>query len=253
MTPLKPEDAEEDREQLEATQREIERLNRLRQNVASGLLEVSHAAKRDAERLLSDTPKPSVPVADIGSRTDAPRTSRAGWSNPFLYGLFAVGLMCGFALAMLMRPPVAGPQPTDVDDIADVTDLDQRGPELATVPTRPETPGTERAPAMPASQRRQTPVAVGSGFVLTLTPNRTCWLRSRVDGGEPLERLLPPGRTIVLEVEDEASLRIGDASAMSLLINNQPTKPLGGEGQAVTVRITSANLDSFLLDAPDNR
>ena len=47
------EDDREDTDRLETTRQELDRLAKLRRNVARGLLEVSDAAKRDAERLLS--------------------------------------------------------------------------------------------------------------------------------------------------------------------------------------------------------
>ena len=61
---------------------------------------------------------------------------------------------------------------------------------------------------------------------------------------------MPPDETIVLQVEEEAFLRIGDAAAMSILINDQPTKPLGADGQVVDLRITSSNFQTFLVEGP---
>jgi hypothetical protein len=55
-----------------------------------------------------------------------------------------------------------------------------------------------------------------------------------------------PNETIMLRATTEAVLRVGDATAISVLINNQPTKPLGTTGQVVTHRITKANYRNLL-------
>ena len=90
MDSPKPEETREGSEQTQAAQQEIARLTALRQAVASGLLEVSAAAKRDAERLLS---------GKAGETTEPKGAAR---SSLLLYGSFAFGLLCGFVLAVLL-------------------------------------------------------------------------------------------------------------------------------------------------------
>jgi hypothetical protein len=80
----------------------------------------------------------------------------------------------------------------------------------------------------------------------TVTARRACWIGTTLDGGQRLERMLAPNETIMLRATSEAVLRVGDASALSVLINNQPTKPLGATGQVVTHRITKANYRNLL-------
>ena len=82
--------------------------------------------------------------------------------------------------------------------------------------------------------------------MLTVTARRACWIGSTLDGGQRLERLLASNETIMLRATNEAVLRIGDATALSVLINNQPTRPLGTTGQVVTHRITRANYKNLL-------
>jgi spore germination protein GerM len=67
-----------------------------------------------------------------------------------------------------------------------------------------------------------------------------------VDGGQQMERLLAASETVMLHAANEVLVRVGDASAVSLLINNQPTKPLGGSGEVVTRLITRANYSTLL-------
>jgi len=83
-------------------------------------------------------------------------------------------------------------------------------------------------------------------LLLTLIARRPCWVRTTVDGEPPRERLLRPNDTIRLRARKEAVLRVGDAAALSLLINNQPAKPLGAPGEVITTRITRVNYPNFL-------
>ena len=88
--------------------------------------------------------------------------------------------------------------------------------------------------------------AAVDGLLITLTARRPCWVRTAVDGNEPVERLLQQNDTMLVRAKDEAVLRVGDAAALSVLINSQPAKPLGAPGQVVTTRITRTNYPSFL-------
>ena len=84
-------------------------------------------------------------------------------------------------------------------------------------------------------------------LVLTLTALRSCWIGTVIDGGQRLERLLKPDETVMLHAHDEVVLRVGDAAALSVLINNQPASPLGAAGQVVTKRISRSNHLSLLV------
>ena len=256
MDSPRPEDARGDSERIHAAHREIERLTKLRQAVARGLLEVSEAAKRDAERLLSGdagvSGYPTDSTAPLGGRT----SDRAARSNSLLYGSFAFGLLCGFVLAVLMNPSDAV---TPISEVAEVMEVEQSLPPATETSGQPEPPDlitpplgaparTDSQPA-PTVPRPEDPAAGAAGLeqlVLTLTTRDTCWLSTSVDGAEPLERLLPPGRTVRLQVQDLAVLRIGNAAAISIMINGWPVKALGAEGQVVTLRITPANFETFL-------
>jgi hypothetical protein len=44
------------------------------------------------------------------------------------------------------------------------------------------------------------------------------------------------GEEIPLEFRDAASIRAGDAGAVSMTLDGQPLGPLGGDGQVVTRR-----------------
>lgn len=240
------EDTHEDTERLDATRRELDRLTKLRRDVASGLLEVSEAAKRDAERLLAATADTTGPDEDSPGVTGA-EPARV-WSSPPLYGSFALGLLCGLLLAMFLRAPQAPPEDhVDVTDQSSSETAPSPGqpwaaePAAATSSERPRTEQTSEPPAVSAPSDETT-----DRLILTLRTHRACWLSVRVDDGDAVERLLPADETLVLQVEDEAALRIGDATALSLFINDQPTKTLGRDGQVIELRITPSNYQTLL-------
>jgi DivIVA domain-containing protein len=121
--------------------------------------------------------------------------------------------------------------------------------------TVPENPVSDAAPAPLATASQEGPGATDSvvpagrpdGLVVTLTALRLCWIRTATDGGQPVEHLLRPNETISVRAESEAVLRIGDAAALSMRINELPARPLGGDGEVVTTRITRSNYSSFLV------
>jgi len=84
------------------------------------------------------------------------------------------------------------------------------------------------------------------GLLLTLTAQGACWIRTIIDGNQPLERMLKPNETLLLRAKDEVVLRVGDAAALSLTINNQLARPFGAPGKVVTTRITRSNYLGFL-------
>jgi DivIVA domain-containing protein len=92
----------------------------------------------------------------------------------------------------------------------------------------------------------RTAAAPADGIVITLTARGTCWVRTTVDGQEPVERLLRTNDTILVRAKDETVLRVGDAAALAVLINGKPAKPLGAAGQVITTRITRTNYLNFL-------
>jgi hypothetical protein len=83
-------------------------------------------------------------------------------------------------------------------------------------------------------------------LTLTISAIKTCWIRTVVDGSQPMERTLKPDETVMLHATNEVLLRVGDAAALSMLINNRPAKALGGSGEVITRRITRANYASLV-------
>jgi hypothetical protein len=113
----------------------------------------------------------------------------------------------------------------------------------------PARESNEKAAATESPVQSTGTTSQAEGLVLTLTARRPCWIETILDGGQNMGRLLKPDETIILYAHDETVLRLGDAGAVSALINSQPAKPFGADGQVTTKRITRANYASFLAAA----
>ena len=178
-------------------------------------------------------------------------------SRPQVYALLAGALLCVSLLAMRgsgsgsaesratansevrATPMTAGSQ----DSVAQFKVASIAVP--ATIPSDPR-PADRPVPAVEQIPGTLPPVAVAEGLVVTLTAQRECWIGTTIDGGQRLERILKPDETFMLHAHEEVVLRVGDAGALSVLVNNQPMKPLGPSGQIATRRISRSNYLSLL-------
>jgi DivIVA domain-containing protein len=229
--------------------REFERLAQLRVEIAS-CLETSIGALRTATQLLSKEQSGRPLQGHMAEPNQAPAPAkprptvvRFHWRRP-AWITHRRGQV--FAAAVFLIAVV----PTTFYYRSSATEIPAPLPLPAKPPTGPEQ-GRGAAPA--PDLRDQAPsftviTTKEEGLVLTLTASRECWIRTRIDGGQPLERLLKADETIMLRANEEAALRVGDASALSVLINNRVAKPLGAPGEVVSARITLSNYPSMLAE-----
>ena len=233
------------------------------------------AAERDARALVGDAGPVTIPgeaeakavPPQAGSQTQSAQAG-SGWRGLFgdalalrrSPGVLAGGLTCGAVLLLLVVNPFGSPTP--VPELVDTGVQSITGGSVATemsdVPIVPEpidptsalpqTPSATVEPVSPASVLAAPPA--DAGLMITLRAERQCWISIAVDGGERLERLMEPEETIVLHAQDEALVKVGNAAALSVLINNTQTKPLGRDGQVVTMRINHATYRSYLPPRP---
>ncbi len=174
---------------------ELERLTKLRRDVAAGLMEVSRSAKHDAETLLAADESSEIPdypggIDDIGPAAAQP----AQTSNARLYSTFGLGLAIGLTVSLFFAP--FGSESPDSAN----ADAPERAPELATprptapvAPTPPSPPGTRARGRQPArARRRGRPATFGRGAGrehqsqrTVLDQRRDRW-RRRPGGASPL-------------------------------------------------------------------
>jgi uncharacterized protein DUF4115 len=247
-------------EQLAANQRELDRLTALRFQVACSL-ETSVAALRVTTGLLSDKAGggpvrerlPSIlkgatwAVAAQGAELFR---SGARFTGRLNHTLAAGSIGCLLFALLLYRvgmlPALVAP-----------AEIESRGVEAPIIAAATAISDTPLATPPAIDERVEQPASTASGVSaarldslnVTLTALRPCWVGAIIDGGQRTERMMKQGETLLLHAYDEVILRVGDASALSVILNDRPTKSLGGDGEVVTRRITKANLPTFVGNA----
>lgn len=83
-------------------------------------------------------------------------------------------------------------------------------------------------------------------LAVRLSVMRPCWVSATVDGRLVIERLMQAGEGQTVEVRRELVLTAGDAAALTLRLNGVATKPIGGDGQVVTLRLNLTNFKEYL-------
>jgi hypothetical protein len=89
---------------------------------------------------------------------------------------------------------------------------------------------------------------------LELRTKGPCWVSAVADGERVVYRLMQPGERTLVEARVAITLRVGDAGAVGYSINGATGRPLGRNGEPVTVRITNDNLGSLSAEpaSPDS-
>ena len=89
---------------------------------------------------------------------------------------------------------------------------------------------------------------------LELRTKGPCWVSAVADGERVVYQLMQPGDRTLVEARVAITLRVGDAGAVGYSINGATGRPLGRNGEAVTVRITNDNLGSLYAEpaSPDS-
>ena len=101
-----------------------------------------------------------------------------------------------------------------------------------------------------AAGRPEPPADASDALRLTLEAKDQCWVRVELDDDEGWERLMAADQTIVVTAAERARVRVGDAAALSMLINDRVVRSLGAQGQVVDLRITQDNYQTFLERDP---
>jgi uncharacterized protein DUF4115 len=111
-------------------------------------------------------------------------------------------------------------------------------------------PSTPSAVSTTPASTRATPPAgltnistTPSALSLSVEARRSSWLRTTVDGESDSGRMLAQGETVRLNARQSVSLRVGDAGAVFVSVNNGQPAPLGRDGQVVTRQFVVENTD----------
>jgi len=88
--------------------------------------------------------------------------------------------------------------------------------------------------------------AAASPLTIEIYPSGPCWVSVTADGEELLAGVVSANQRRVFQAEAGFVLSVGDAGLFKFSINEQPARPLGGDGQTVTVEIDRDNYRSFV-------
>jgi cytoskeleton protein RodZ len=115
-------------------------------------------------------------------------------------------------------------------------------PVSSTPPVVPTTalPADTPAPAAASAPERDE-------LTVALTVKQPCWVTATIDGRKTLDRLLQAGEQQTIDVRREMVLTVGDASAISMMLNGAAARPLGKAGEVVTTHVTPNNFRDYLV------
>lgn len=200
---------------------------------------------------------------DVGERPALARARRAlVWSLPLLAGVAYFGFggrlpVWGTqgtqAPAKTVEPqhPAVPPPPSSNEtprvEPARVVPVEPEAAQPAAPGGPPDTDAPAPTPvpaALPAAGQEQaeaaaTPPPAAGSFRLTLAPREDCWVSVRMGGASVFSGLMRAGERKELTLSGDPVLTVGNASAMSFLIDDHPGPQLGTTGQVVTTRLTA--------------
>jgi hypothetical protein len=199
------------------------------------------------DALLDVAPSPEVPPSSAhdSSRLEtptvmSPAASRSFLSSPFptdsvpvpsnnrtlmfvaLFGAAGIAILVGTIWWMQSgREPAA-------------TETARTTPPVTTSAPADSTSDASTTPR-PASAAPSSPSTVPSSVLsLLVEARRSSWLRTTVDGQSDTGRMLAQGETVRLNAKQSVSLRVGDAGAVYVSVNNGQPAPLGRDGEVIT-------------------
>jgi cytoskeleton protein RodZ len=158
-------------------------------------------------------------------------------------GVPVLGALLYFGIGMRRsaRPPETV---TTVD--APAPPQETAAPPVTRTPTPPPPPTPAPTPPPVAPEGAKTDPPADEGLTIGLLARRRCYVSATVDGRKAIEQLLPEGDHRTLDVKREMVLTAGDAAAIVLTLNGAPARPLGKNGEVVTIRVNPANFKDYL-------
>jgi hypothetical protein len=207
------------------------------------------------EPVLQDEPFIAAPPPSSSTLLDtptavSPATSRVLLSSPFpgdavpvpsghrvrtfviLFGVAGIAVLAG--TIWWFRSSDTTPDAARSTTPAAATESSVAAPPAAS-PAASSTPAT--TPPTPAASA----AAPSSNLSLRVEARRSAWLRTTVDGESDLGRTLAEGETFRITAQRSVSLRVGDAGAVYVSVNNGDALPLGSAGQVVTRQFVVEN------------
>jgi hypothetical protein len=107
-----------------------------------------------------------------------------------------------------------------------------------TVTRNPESRVPNAEPRMPTAAHSGSAAVAATGVNGELTAIRRVWVRIITDG-DRVERELPEGTRVPLHAQRTLTLRIGDAGAVKMVVDNRDQGALGRDGEVVVRTFTA--------------
>jgi cytoskeletal protein RodZ len=113
-------------------------------------------------------------------------------------------------------------------------------PAASAAPTSVSAPGDAAADAVPG------PPAAAAPLVVVLSFSEPCWVSVSVDGTRVPSRTAAAGERLEFAVQRSITMTVGNAGAVSVLLNGKAGRPLGAAGQVVTTTVAASSYESLL-------
>jgi cytoskeletal protein RodZ len=158
------------------------------------------------------------------------------------------------AAAAVSQPPAPPqsqtPPPGPAPSVLPGTALTDAAPTTAQPPSgQTETAAPAGGASVPAGEP-PAPADASAGttapLVVVVTMSDACWLSVSVDGTRSPSRTAGAGERLEFPVQRSITLTVGNAGAVSVMLNGKPARALGAAGQVVTTTIPVAGYESFL-------
>ena len=237
----------QERARLAINKRQIEESLDAAVAAVARIRELIAAFPSESQQSLDMTTDSSIPVAPVPSTSDLPtRRNRVMNFVAIVLGVWAMVMVA--TLVVLPRTTVntdttatvaSGAPGTTATDIAPASAAGDVAPPpvVTAAAARSTAPRTDVATTWPGSDQT---------LIVAFVAARDCWITIATDDGTWNERVLKASERHVVHASEVVSFKAGNAGALSVLINDRPAAPLGGEGRVVTRRITRENYRSFL-------
>ncbi|PYV03016.1 MAG: hypothetical protein DMG26_10225 [Acidobacteria bacterium] len=175
-------------------------------------------------------PPPALPATGQGDVT--PTTTTTHPEVRKRSGRAGVDIKTNAAPAVPLTAPLAAPTTMPAGKAPPTTEATEPSSDAATAEANQPGPAPANA-AAPRSDR-----GPDHGLVLKLAVTQPVWVSVDADGKTSLQRVLSPNHVATLKAKDSFDVTTGNAQAVTLTLNGQTLKPLGGKDEVKRVHLT---------------
>ena len=135
-----------------------------------------------------------------------------------------------------LTAPRAAPTTAPAGQAPPTTEATEPSSDAATAEANP--PGSAPANAAAPQPDQGSNQGPNQGLVLKLAVTQPVWVSVDADGKTSLQRVLSPNHVATLKARDSFDVTTGNAQAVTLTLNGQTLKPLGGKDEVKRVHLT---------------